>query len=144
MLKGKLLCLPTHELEILGHQTNLKIPPTLKNEIVFSFSPVYLLTSVPIVKLLLLCDWGTYRAAVCCGMGSVMTAGLMLGGWCGEHSGWVNSCRPQSLAQGFVVERSDLQPAPVSPCVSYKRRLHVATVLLAPINLRVHRILFLT
>ena len=50
------------------------------HEIVFSLSPFHLLTSVPIVKLLLLCDWGTYRAAVCCGMGSVMTAGLMLGG----------------------------------------------------------------
>ena len=57
---------------------------------------------------------------------------------------FVYSSRPQSLAQGFVVERSDLQPAPVSPCVSYKRGLHVATVLLAPINLGVHRILFLT
>ena len=38
------------------------------------------LTSVPVMELLLLCDWGTYWAAVCCGRGSVMTAGLMLGG----------------------------------------------------------------
>ena len=41
---------------------------------------VHLLTFVSVVELLLLCDWGTYWAAVCCGRGSVMTAGLMLGG----------------------------------------------------------------
>ena len=80
---------------------------------------------------LLLCDCGTYWAAVCCGTGSVMTAGLMLSEWCSKHSGWVNSSHPQSLVQGFVVVRSDLQHCTSESMGPYKRGFHVATVLLA-------------
>ena len=65
-------------------------------EIMRLFSPF-----VPVKERHLLCDWGMYWAAVCCGIGSVMTAGLVLGGWCGKLSGWVGSSHPQTLAQSF-------------------------------------------
>ena len=95
------------------------------------FGSMYHLISVSMLELLLLCDCGKYCSAVCCETGSVMTAGLMLGGWCGKHSGWVNSSHPQSLVQGFVVVRSDLQHCTSESMGPYKRGFHVATVLLA-------------
>ena len=95
------------------------------------FCSMYLLISISMLELLLLCDCGRYWAAVCCGTGSVMTAGLMLSEWCSKHSGWVDSSHPQSLVQGSVVVRSDLQHCTSESMGPYKRGFHVATVLLA-------------
>ena len=48
------------------------------------FGSMYLLISISMPELLLLCDCQKYCAAVYCETGSVMTAGLMLGGYAVE------------------------------------------------------------
>ena len=65
------------------------------------------------MKFLLQYEWGTYRAAICCVTDLVMTNGPGLG---------VSTVKAQSGStlvipntQGFVLEKSDQQPAPVRP-----------------------------